>query len=206
MAKRRSNMYGKKRKINYGRIILLVALLILLIFIGLNIFRRNDYTSKIEEVLNSEIVGIAGTISNISGVDTNVYSNNGISYTNQNDGIKKINSFDVTFPSDLQKTNTVKLLLEKLAEVQEYELVSNLPKKENGYYWLDVNFLVEDNLLIFKNSDDYNFDLYYDIEDEKIYVKEKYYDEFSKKNNNLKLKGYKADEELKNLILELAND
>ncbi len=206
MARRRSNMYGKKRKINYGRIILLVALLILLIFISLNLFRKNDYSSKIEEVLNSEIIDISGTISGVSEVDINVYANEGISYTNQHDGIKKLNSFDGTFPSDLDEVGIAKVLLENLAKAEEYALVSNLPKKENGYYWFHVNFVVEDNFLIFENQDEYNFDLYYDIENGKIYVKEKYYNEFSQKNNKLKFKEYEADEEFKSLITELANN
>lgn len=205
MARRKSIMYGKKRKINYGRIVLLGALIILLIIISLNIFRKNDYASKIDCVINSEIVRIYGTISSVSAVDTNVYSNNGISYTNQHDGIKRINSFDGSLSSNLDEVGTIKILFENLAKSEEYTVVEDLPEKENGYYWMDINFIVEDDMLILKNEDEYNFDLYYDIEDEKIYVKEKYYNEFSKKNNKLKLQGYEASEEFKKLILEIVD-
>jgi len=205
MARRRSNMYGKKRKINYGRIIGLAALLFLLMFLIFNIFKKDDYVSKLDEVLNSEIVEITGSISSVSSVDINVYSNDGIRYTNQHESIKRLNSFDGTVSDDLNKADTAKKLMENLTAAKETFLTATLPEKENGYYWMDVNFVVKDNVLIFENNEAYNFDLYYDIENEKIYVKEKYYNEFSTKNNKLKFQEYEADEEFKNLITELAN-
>lgn len=204
MARRRSNMYGKKRKINYGRIIGLAALLFLLVFLIFNIFKKDDYVSKLDEVLNSEIVEITGSISSVSSVDITVYSNDGIRYTNQHENIKRLNSFDGTVSDDLNEAETTKKLMENLAAAKETSLTATLPEKENGYYWMDVNFVVKDNVIIFENNESYNFDLYYDIENEKIYVKEKYYNEFSTKNNKLKFQEYEADEEFKNLITELA--
>lgn len=205
MARRRSNIYGKKRKINYGRIIGLVAVLILLSLLIFSVFRKVDYRTKLDEVLNSEIIEMSGTISSVSAVDINVYSNDGIRYTNQHSSIKKLNSFDGTISDDSDKTETAKKIMENLTDAKEASLIVTLPEKEDGYYWMDVNFIVKDKILIFDNEEAYNFDLYYDIEDEKIYLKDKYYNEFSTKNNKLKLQGYEADEEFKNLITELAN-
>jgi len=193
MARRRNNIYGKKRKVNYGRILGLAAVIILLIFFIFTVFRKDDYVTKVNEVLNSEIAEISGTISSVSAVDINVYSNDGIRYTNQHKNIKRLNSFD----------DTAKILMENFAQAKETSLVAGLPEKENGYYWLEVNFVVENNTFIFENNEECNFDLYYDIEDEKIYAKEKYYNEYSKKNNKLELQGYEADEEFKKLITEL---
>lgn len=205
MARRRSKIYGKKRKIRYGRIIGLVALLFLLVLFISTFFKKNDYVTRIDDVLNSEILEISGTISSVSSVDINVYSNDGIRYTNQHESIKRLNSFDGTVSDDLDKAGTVKIIMENLADAKETSLTATLPEKENGYYWLDVNFVVKDKVLIFENTEAYNFDLYYDIEDEKIYVKEKYYNEFSMKNNKLEFQGYEADEEFNNLITVLAN-
>lgn len=206
MARRRSNMYRKKRKINYGRIIGLVAALILLVLLISTIFKNNDYVTRLDDVLNSEIVGISGSISSVSLVDINVYSNDGIRYTNQHESIKRLNSFDGTVSDDLNKADAAKKIMKNLADAKETSLTTTLPEKENGYYWLDVNFVVKDNILIFENIEAYNFDLYYDIGNETIYVKEKYYNEFSTKNNKLELQGYEADEEFKNLITELVNN
>jgi len=205
MARRRSNIYRKRRKINYGRIIGLVAVLILLLLFIFSIFRKNDYVTKLDEVINSEIVEMSGSLSSVSAVDINVYSNDGIRYTNQHENIKELNSFDGTVSSDLDKAGTAKILFENLSKAKETVTVSDLPEKDNGYYWMDVNFVVKDKILIFDNEDEYNFDLYYDIEDEKIYVKDKYFNEFSTKNNKLKLQGYEADGEFKKIISELAN-
>jgi len=205
MARRRSNMYGKKRKINYGRILGLASFIILLVFLISTVFKKTDYMTKLDEVLNSDIAEISGTISGVSAVDINVYSNNGIRYTNQHKSIKQLNSFNGTISEDLDKAGTAKILMENLTKAKETSLITSLPEKENGYYWLDVNFVIENNILIFEKNEEYNFDLFYDIEEQKIYAKEKYYNEYSKKNNKLELQGYEADEEFKKLITELAN-
>lgn len=203
MAKRHS-MYGKKRKINYGRIIVLLAVLAALVFAVYSFFSTQDYQEKIDEVMSSQILKISGTISSVSFVDPTVYSNEGIRYTSQHEKVKKLNSFDGTLSDDLDKVGVAKLLLENLADADEAAKVKELSKKDDGYYWLDVSVVVENSFLIFENEDEYNFDLYYDIEAETIYVKEKYHNEFSTKNNRLDLQGYEADEEFVKLIKELA--
>ncbi|MDW5299285.1 MAG: hypothetical protein SA378_04000 [Sedimentibacter sp.] len=203
MARRRSNMYGKKRKMKYGRIFGLTAVIILIVYLIFAVFKKDDYVTALDDVLNSEIVEISGTVSSVSAVDINVYSNDGIRYKNQHKNIKRLNSFDGTVSDDLDKAETAKILMENLTDAKETSLITALPEKENGYYWLEVNFVIENKTLIFENNEEYNFDLYYDIEDEKIYVKEKYYNEYSKKNNKLELQGYEADEEFKKLITEL---
>ena len=112
MARRRSKIYGKKRKIRYGRIIGLVALLFLLVLFISTFFKKNDYVTRIDDVLNSEILEISGTISSVSSVDINVYSNDGIRYTNQHESIKRLNSYDGTVSDDLDKAGTVKIIME----------------------------------------------------------------------------------------------
>lgn len=201
---RRHNMYSRKRKINYGRIVLLTAVLVLLVFVIYNLFNSDDYQERLNEVMNSQILKLSGTISSVSNVDTKVYSNKGIRYTNQHEEIKKLNSFDGTLSEDLDKVGTAKILLENLSNAKELSSVSELSKKDDGYLWLDVNVVVEDSFLIFDNEDEYNFDFYYDIENEMVYVREKYHNEFSTKNNKLELKGYEADDEFVSLINELA--
>lgn len=203
MARRRS-MYSKRRKINYGRIIVLLAVLAVLVFTVYSFFSTQDYQEKIDEVMSSQILKVSGSLSSVSDVDPTVYSNEGIRYANQHEMIKKINSFDGALSEDLDKVGIAKLLLENLADADEAAKVKELPKKDDGYYWLDVSILIEDSFLIFENEDEYNFDLYYDMEEEKIYVKEKYHKEYSTKNNKLDLQGYEADEEFVKLIKELA--
>jgi len=205
MARRRNNIYGKKRKVNYARVFGLISVIILLVLLIFTVFKKDDYVTKLDEVLNSEIIEISGTLSRVSAVDISVYSNNGIRYTNQHKNIKRLNSFDGTLSEDLDKAGIAKILMENLARAKETSLVEKLPEKDNGYYWLDANFVVKNNILVFENNEEYNFDLFYDIEEQKIYAKEKYYNEYSKKNNKLELQGYEADEEFKKLITELAN-
>lgn len=202
MARRRS-MYGKKRKVNYGRIILLVLLLAAVITLVSMLFRKNEYISAIDEVLKGNITEVSGTISSVSDVDKTVYSNKGIRYTNQHEDIKKLNSFDGTKTEDTEKTEKIKQLFGSLYKSKEAELVEDLPLKKNGYYWIDADFVVKDEKLFFSDTEEYNFDLYYDIETKNVYIKQEYFTEFSTKNNEQKLQGYEATEEFIKLIEEL---
>lgn len=193
MARRRS-MYGRKRKINYGRILLLVLLLVVVIALVFLLFKRDKYIGVIDKVLKSDISEISGTISSISNVDIKVYSNNGIRYTNQHEDIKKLNSFGGA--EDSGKSAEVKKLFESLPKSKETSSIEDLPSKKDGYYWIDADFAV--------NKDKYNFDLYYDIENKTIYIKKEYFNEFSTRNNKQKLQGYKATDEFVKVIEDLA--
>ncbi|MGD9569528.1 MAG: hypothetical protein AB7V48_14655 [Sedimentibacter sp.] len=203
MARRRS-MYGKKRKIHYGRIAILMLLLAAVVILISMLFRKNEYISVIDEVLQGKITEISGTISSVSDVDITVYSNDGIRYTNQNEDIKKLNSIDGTKTEDLDKAGNVKLLLENLYKSKKSELIEDLPLKKDGYYWIEASVIVEDEKLFFSDSEEYDFDLYYDIETKNVYTKEEYFNEFSTKNNKQKLQGYEATDEFVRVIEELA--
>lgn len=203
MAKRR-RIYKKRRKVNYGRVLIIVLLVVAAAFIISMLFRTHEYMNVIDETLKSDIREISGTVNSTSDIDINVYSNNGIRYTNQHENIKKLNSFDSANADDSGKAGNVKMLFEILQESKKASLVNDLPLNENGYYWIDADFIVEDKKLIFDGEEKYDFDLYYDIENKNIYIKEKYFSQFSKKNNNQKLQGYEASEEFVKLIEELA--
>ncbi len=203
MARRRS-MYGRKRKINYGRIIFLVLLLAAAIVLVTFLFRKDKYIGVIDEVLQSDINGISGTISSVSDVDITVYSNKGIRYTNQHEDIKKLNSFGGADAGGSDKSADVKKLFENLLKSKETVSVEDLPSKKDGYYWIDADFTVENQKLFFSDEEEYNFDLYYDIENKTVYIKKEYFNEFSTKNNKQKLQGYEATEEFVKTIEELA--
>lgn len=202
---RRGRMYGKKRKINYGRIILLILVLVAIIAFVALFFRKDEYISVIDDVLKSDINEITGTISLVSDIDFTVYSNKGIRYTNQHENIKKIDNFDGTKSEDLDKSNNVKLLFVNLLKSKESVVTDDLPNKDDGYYWVDADFVVEDKKFFFGDEETYNFDLYYDIETKTVYVKEEYFSEFSTKNNKQKLQGYEATDEFVKVIEELAD-
>lgn len=192
MAKRK-RMYSKKRmKINYKRIGILLAAIIILIFFTSKIFKKDNYTSKIKEALNSDIYQITGSISTVSKVDATVYENDGITYTNQHEGIIKHIKFDKNASQNVDKAEISKTLLEELLKSVKADIVAELPAKDSGYYWLETDIFSKTKILFFNKQTEYNFDLYYDIENETIYVKEKYFDEFNKKYNKIKFQGYKA--------------
>ena len=201
---RRRSTYSRKKKINFKPIIIILLVLVFFAAIGVKIFSSNDYTTQIEEILSSNILKTTGAVSNISSVDIKVYSNDGIKYTNKHESIIKLSSFDSSIQEDMGKVDAVKKILENLGKLEEAETVNELSPKQNGYYWIDINLVAEEKTLIFKSEEDYNIDLYYDISEQKIYVKNKYYDEFSKKNNKSKLKTYKVNDKYKKLIEELS--
>ena len=203
---RRKRVYSKRRRINYKRIALLVLAIIVLIFLVSKIFKKNSYISKVDQVLNSEISMISGSISSVSKIDARVYENDGIKYTNQHEGIKKHVTFDGSLSDDMDKVSDAKILLENLVKSEKTETLEELPAKEDGYYWLEADVVTKDKVLLFTQEIEYNFDLYYDIENEVIYVKEKYYDEFSKKYNKTKLQGYKASDEFTKTLGTLGTD
>ncbi len=205
MARRRS-MYGKKRKINYGRVMLLLLILAAIIALIFSFFKKDEYIGVIDKVLKAETREISGTVSSVSGVDTAVYSNNGIRYTNQHENIKKLNSFDSAKAEDAENAGKVKRLFEILLKAKKSALTKDLPLKEDGYYWIDADFVIKSKKLIFSDEDEYNFDLYYDKDTKTAYIKEAYFSEFSKKNNKQKLQGYEATEEFTKLIEELAGN
>jgi len=184
---RRKRVYSRRRRINYKRIVLLAAAIIILLLIVSKIFKKNSYISKIEDAMNSNITNITGQISTVSKIDATVYENNGIKYTNQHEGIKRLVTFNGSLPDDGDRAEKVKTLLKSMPEMENTEVTAELPAKDDGYYWLEADIAAKRN--------EYNFDLYYDIENKTVYVKEKYYDEFSKKYNKTKFQGYKATDE-----------
>lgn len=201
---RRRNVYSKKKRINYGRILFLLLLIVVLIALVFKLFKKNDYTGVVEDALNSRIVRISGSVSSVSDVDYSVHSNDGIRYTNQHENIIQLNTIDGSNAEDKGKADDVKLLFNNVVKSDEGDKVKDLPLKENGYYWVDAKFTVEDWKILGKGENEYDFDLYYDIEEKKVYVKDKYYNEFSKKNNKTELRGYAADDEFIRTIERLA--
>lgn len=202
MARRRS-IYGRKRKVNYGRILFLVVLLAAAVFLVSFLFRKNEYIDVVDEALQSDIKEISGTINSVSDVDITVYSNKGIRYTNQHENIRKLDSFDSTDAENSDKSAKVKKLFENLLKSKETEAVKDLPSKKDGYYWIDADLAVKDEKLFFRDEEEYNFDLYYDIETKNVYIKKEYFNEFSTKHNKQKLQGYEATEEFVKIIEEL---
>lgn len=200
MARRR---YGRRKRINIKPVLLLVLIVTVIVLLGMKIFNSKSYTDQINELISFNIIKTTGSISNTSSVDIKVYSNKGIKYTNKHDNIIKINSFDSSIPEDLNKAEIAKKLLKNIGELENAGIVNELAPKEEGYYWIDINTVAVEKKLIFSTEKEYNFDIYYDIAEQKVYVKNKYHDEFNKKNNKAKLQCYKADEEYKLLIDEL---
>ncbi len=201
---RRRNVYGRKRKIKYGRVMLLIVLFAAIVALVLSFFRQSDYAGVVDEVMKSDIRSISGTISTVSDIDVRVYSKNGIRYTNQHEKIKYIDSFESSKSEDSAKADNIKRLFENLYKLKKTEVLDDLPFKEDGYYWVDSDFSVKGKKLFFGGDEEYNFDLYYDIEAKKVYVKKEYFTEFSNKNNKQKFQGYEANDEFVKIIEELA--
>ncbi|NLJ59088.1 MAG: hypothetical protein GX339_09620 [Tissierellia bacterium] len=204
MAKRR-RMYSRRRRINYKPILFLAAIIVILIAVVLNIFKKDSYISKIDEAL-TEMSQMSGTISIVSKIDATIYEKDGLKYSNQHEGIKRLTSFDGKVSDDSSKVENVKSLLDSLLNSDETELVSELPSKDDGYLWLEADIISEHEILIFDREKEYNFDLYYHIEDEIIYLKEKYFDEFSKRYNKTNFQGYKATDEFISILKELTEN
>lgn len=200
----RRGTFRRKKRINILPIITLILVLVIIIALGVKILSPNYTIPQIEELKSVDILKTNGTISIISSVDTKVYSNDGIKYTNRHENILSLDSFNSSIPEDSDKIQTVKSLLEKLKDLEEIGKVKELISKPDGYYWINVSLTTEEKMLVFNSEEEYNFDLYYDIEEENIYIKNKYYDEFSTKNNKVKLLGYKVNDEYKSLIEKLA--
>ena len=197
---RRKRVYSRKRRINYKRIALLLVAIIIIMLLVIKIFKKDSYISKLDHALESKITNISGEISTVTKVDANVYENKGIKYTNQHEEVKKQLSFDGSLPDDADQLEKIKTLLKSLSEMEKTESIAELPAKDDGYYWLEADIATKNKVLIFTKENEYNFDLYYDIENENIYIKEKYFDEFSKKYNKTKFQGYKANDEFKSTL------
>lgn len=197
---RRKRVYSKKRRINYKRIVILVLAIIIIVFLAAKVFKRNSYISKVEEALNSEISMISGSLSTVTKIDATVYENDGIKYTNQHEGIKNKVTYDGSLSEDIDKVSDAKILFENLLKSEKTEVVGELPAKDDGYLWLEADIISESKVLLFNVENEYNFDLYYDIENKTVYIKEKYYDEFSNKYNKTKFQGYKATDEFISII------
>nr|WP_312577246.1 hypothetical protein [Sedimentibacter sp.] len=202
MGRRRT--YGRKRKLNVLPILVLILALAIIVALGVKIFSPNYSMAQIEKLKSDNILKTEGTISTISSVDTKVYSNGGIKYTNKHENIIRLNNFNNSIPEDSDKVEAVQSILEKLGDLEDIGTVKELNPKPNGYYWINVNVTAEEKKLIFNFEEEYTISLYYDVEEQKIYIKNKYYDEFSTKNNKVKLHGYKVNDEYKALIEKLA--
>jgi preprotein translocase subunit YajC len=193
---RRWRIYGKKRKIHYGRITLLLLIVVVVIFLISIPFRKEKYLDAIDKAVQSTTSEISGTINSVSDVDISVYSNNGIRYTNRHEDIKRLNSFSGANPDEAERAAQVKKLFESIYKLKETVAVEDLSLKKDGYYWIDAEF---------RGKDEYDFDLFYDIENKTVYIKTEYYNEYSTKNNKQKLQGYEASEEFVNTIEKLTN-
>jgi len=195
----------RRRRINYRRVALLLGGLVLIILLTVKIFTKNRYVSHIEKALDGDITQMSGSISTVSVIDATVYENEGIRYTNQHEDIKRLMTFEGSLPEDADKVDDVKTLLKNMIISEKTQVLDDLPRKEDGYYWIEADIFTKDKFLIFKTEDEYNFDLYYDIEDKTVYVKEKYYDEFSKKYNKVKFQGYKATDQFIDILNDLTS-
>lgn len=204
MARRKRVYSRRRRRINYGRVALLLAGLVVIILLLVKVFSKNRYVSHMEEALEQEITKMSGSISTVSKIDATIYENKGIRYTNQHEDIKRLMTFEGSLPEDAEKAEDVKTLLKNMAVSEKTETLEDLPRKEDGYYWIEADIFTKDKFLIFTTENEYNFDLYYDIEEETVYVKEKYYDEFSKKYNKVKFQGYKATDEFTDTLKTLS--
>lgn len=202
---RRKNIYARKKRKIYPFFILLIILVIAVVGLIIKLFGTNSYLEQIDEVMSRNILKTIGSISRASDIDTKIYENQGIKYTNQHENINKITSFSSLLPEDKNKTDIALSIIKNLKKLEKSEAVADLPSKESGYYWFDISLVAEDNFLIFNSEKEINLDLYYDISDNIIYAKEKYYDEFNMKNNKVKLRGFKATDEYKKLIEQLVN-
>lgn len=200
---RRRHTYGRRKKIKLRPIIFLVLLIAVIVLVIMKLSSSNEYTAKINDVFSSEIMKTTGNINKTTSIDIHVYSNDGIKYTNKHADIIKVKSFDSSVEADKSNIESVRKIFSKISNLEGLGVVNELPQKDTGYYWFDVNVVAADKLLMFSNEEKYDLDLYYDIADQKIFIKNKYHDEFSKKNNKAKLKAYKADDECKKLIEEL---
>jgi len=196
--------YGRKKRIKILPILILLLALLLIVLLGVKIFSPNYSISQIEKIKSSDMLKIEGNISTVSKVDTRVYTNGGLKHTNNHENIIRLNSFSSLIPEDSEKIEIARSLIEKLGDQEEVGKIKELTSKLNGYYWLDISFTSKEKKLIFNSEEEYNFDLYYNIEEQKIYIKNKYYDEFSTKNNKVKLLGFKVNDEYKSLIEKLA--
>ena len=205
MSKKR--IYSKRKKINLIPVIIILAVAAIVfatVWGGSKLLSSKDYGKQIDEVFENDILKTTGSVFNVSKVNINVYSVGGIKYTNRHDDIVKINSFDSTLEEDATKASDAKALLQKITTLSKEESKTELLTKNSGYYWIRIGLTSNEKILFISNEENYIFDLYYDKEDKIIYVKEKYFDEFSMKNNTTKLIAYKADEESQKLIEDLA--
>ncbi|MDF2677524.1 MAG: hypothetical protein K0Q97_1847 [Bacillota bacterium] len=206
MSKKR--IYSKRKRLNLIPIIIVLLIVVFVFFVvwgGTKLLSAKDYTEQINEVFENEILKTTGSVCSVSKVDINVYSNKGIKYTNRHENIIKLNSFDSSIETETEKASKARILLENLKNLQKTDSVNELLKEENGYYWIRIDLTANDKFLFISDEEYYFFDLYYDKEDKKIYVKEKYFDEFSMKNNTTKLSGYVVDEQYEKLIEDLAS-
>ena len=177
--------------------------LILIVLLMVKIFNKNRYVSHIEEALDRDITQMSGSISTVSKIDATIYENEGIRYTNQHEDKKRLMAFEASLPEDAGKVEDFKTLLKNMIISEKTQVLDDLPRKEDGYYWIEADIFTKDKFLIFETEDEYNFDLYYDIEDKTVWVKEKYYDEFSKKYNKVKFQGYEATDQFIDILNDL---
>lgn len=205
MAKKR--IYSKRKKINFLPVIIVLLIVIVLctaVWGGTKLLSAKDYDEQINEVFKNDILKTTGTVFSVSKVNINVYSVGGIKYTNRHDDIVKISSFDSTLEEDAQKSSDAQTLLKNLNNLSKADSKAELLTKDDGYYWIRIGLTANEKVLFISDEENYIFDLYYDKEDKLIYLKEKYFNEFSMKNNTTKLTAYKADEDSQKLIENLA--
>lgn len=188
--------YKRKIKINYKRFLTSISIFVILIILLSRLFVRENYIDVLKKSLESEKVSFGGTISSVSKVDTKVYSKNGLRYTNQHEDIKRIQ----VITKDSDKAQVLERLLHKLVSANSSSKQSVLPKIEDGYIWVETTIDSVDKVLFKEKKDTYYFDIYYQKNSNKIYTLEKYYNEYSSKNNKLKLQSYEASDEIKELI------
>lgn len=192
----RRRTYRRRRRINIKRIAFIVLFIVVAAVLGIKLFSSVSYQKQMSEVLSSDIQKTTGSISRISSVDTGVYSNDGITYTNRHGSILRIKSFDSSVQEEAETAKKAEKLLEKTSKLENSQAADDIPTKQDGYYWIEINAA--------SGKDEYSFDIYYNISESKIYIKDKYYDKFSKKNNKAKLLSYDADDEYRSMVEELA--
>lgn len=188
--------YKRKIKINYKRFLTSISIFVILTILLTRLLIREDYIDVLKKSLESDKINFSGTISSVSKIDTKVYTNDGLRYTNQHKDIKRIQ----VIKQDSDKAQVLERLLHKLVSSNSSSKVSALPKIEDGYLWIETNIDSVDKVLFKDKKETYNFDIYYNINSNKIYTLEKYYNEYSVKNNKLKMQSYDSSDEIKELI------
>lgn len=193
----------RRRKSRLVPVVLISLIVIAAVVLSVKMFSSKGYLQQIKEVMSYNSIEAECTVSRVSKVDVRVYSQGGVKYTNRHTDIQPLGSY--TDKTDMEKIITARTMLNNIESLKKGETVSELPEKKDGYYWIRLKLKTEEKGFMSKKNNNYSIDLFYDIAGRTLFIKDKYYDEFSGRNNKVKLTGYSVDDKYLKLIDELAN-